>query len=73
MKYGVHDAGKKKYVVGQWNKFQMVDNKRIMEHVHQYENFTVDVVNEDMKMCQILNVNVLHEKFPPSRSDYRIQ
>ena len=52
-KYGADDAGKKKYIVGQWIKFQMVANKPIMEQVHEYENLTVDVLNEDMKMCEI--------------------
>ncbi|PHT43587.1 hypothetical protein CQW23_17612 [Capsicum baccatum] len=56
------DAGKKKYVVGQWIKFQMDDDKSIMEQVHEYENLTVDVLNEGMKMCEILQANVLLEK-----------
>ncbi|KAK4737007.1 hypothetical protein R3W88_000704 [Solanum pinnatisectum] len=63
----------KKYVVGQWIKFQMVDNKPIMEQVHEYENLTADVLNEEMKMCEIFQANVLLEKFPPSWSDYRNQ
>ena len=51
----------------------MVDNKPIMEQVHKYENLTGDVVNEDMNICEILQANVLLEKFPPSWSDYRNQ
>nr|XP_016461288.1 PREDICTED: uncharacterized protein LOC107784646 [Nicotiana tabacum] len=47
-KYGVDDAGKKKYAVGKWIKFQMVDDKTIMEQVHEYENLTADVLNEGM-------------------------
>ena len=31
----------------------MVDNKSIMEQVHEYENFTSDVLNEEMKICEI--------------------
>ncbi|KAH0709267.1 hypothetical protein KY284_010694 [Solanum tuberosum] len=72
-KYGVDDAGKKKYVVVQWIKFQMVDNKPIMEQVHEYENLTADIFNVDMKMCEIFQANILLEKFPPSWSDYRNQ
>ncbi|XP_060190419.1 uncharacterized protein LOC132619578 [Lycium barbarum] len=72
-KYGVDDAGKKKYVVGQWIKFQMVDNKPIMEQVHEYDNLTVVVLTVGMKMCEILQDNVLLEKFPLSWSDYRNQ
>jgi len=37
-KYGSDDAGKKTYVVGKWLKFQIVDDKPIMEQVHVYEN-----------------------------------
>ncbi|KAH1083048.1 hypothetical protein J1N35_022809, partial [Gossypium stocksii] len=33
-KYGVDDAGIKKYVVGEWLKFQMIDDKSIMDQVH---------------------------------------
>ncbi|XP_070010770.1 uncharacterized protein [Nicotiana sylvestris] len=72
-KYGADDAGKKKYVVGKWIKFQMVNHKPIMEHVHEYENMTAAVLNEGMDMCKILQANVLLEKFPPSWSDYRNQ
>ncbi|XP_070005863.1 uncharacterized protein [Nicotiana sylvestris] len=72
-RYGADDAGKKKYVVGKWIKFQMVDDKPIMEQVHEYENLTADVLNEGMEMCEILQSNVLLEKFPPSWSDYRNQ
>ncbi|XP_070054127.1 uncharacterized protein [Nicotiana tomentosiformis] len=63
-KYGADDAGKKKYVVGKWIKFQQV---------HEYENLIADVLNEIMEMCEILQANVLLEKFPPSWSDYRNQ
>lgn len=30
----------------------MIDDKPIMKQVHEYENFTVDVLNEDMKLCE---------------------
>ena len=72
-KYDIDDAGKNKYVVCQWIKLQMVDNKPIMEQVHKYENLTGDVLNEDMKICEIFQANVLLEKFLPSCSDHRNQ
>ncbi|XP_070014738.1 uncharacterized protein [Nicotiana sylvestris] len=72
-KYGADDVGKKKYVFGKWIKFQMVDDKPIMEQVHEYENLTADSLNEGMEMCEILQANVLLEKFPSSWSDYRNQ
>ena len=42
-----------------------------MEQVHVYENLCTEVLNEGMKMCEILQENVLIEKFSPSWSDYR--
>ncbi|XP_019226930.1 PREDICTED: uncharacterized protein LOC109208298 [Nicotiana attenuata] len=53
-KYGADDAGKKKYVVGKWIKFQMVNDKPIMEQVHEYENLTADVLNEGMEMSNLV-------------------
>lgn len=47
------EALKKKYFVGQWIKFQMVDNKPIMEQVHEYENLTANVLNKGMKYVEI--------------------
>ncbi|GKF67004.1 hypothetical protein Tco_0193521, partial [Tanacetum coccineum] len=51
----------------------MVDDKPIMEQVHVYENLVTEVLNEGMKMCEILQANVLLEKFPPLWNDYRNQ
>ncbi|XP_057249385.1 uncharacterized protein LOC130590830, partial [Beta vulgaris subsp. vulgaris] len=64
-KYGADDAGKQKYVVGKWLSFQMVDDKPVMDQVHVYENLCADVLNEDMKICEVFQANVLLEKFPP--------
>ncbi|KAH0633546.1 hypothetical protein KY284_036332 [Solanum tuberosum] len=44
-----------------------------MEQVQKYENSTANVLNEDMKMREIFQANVLPEKIPPSWSDYRNQ
>ena len=65
-KYGSDDARKRKYVVEKWLQFHIVDDKSIMEQVHTYENLCAKVLNEGMKMCEILQANVLIEKFPPS-------
>ncbi|KAK4389970.1 hypothetical protein Sango_2060300 [Sesamum angolense] len=65
------DAGRKKYVVGKWLQFQMIDEKPIMDQIHEYENLVADVLREGMKMCEILQANVLLEKFPPTWSEYR--
>ena len=53
-RYGADDAGMKKYVVGKWLQFRMVDDKPVMEQVHVYENLVTDVLNEGMEMCKTL-------------------
>jgi len=65
-KYGLDDAGKRKYAIGKWLEFHVVDDKPIMEQVYVYENLCAQVLNEGMKMCEILQANVLIEKFLPS-------
>jgi len=65
-KYGHDDVGKKKYLVGEWLHFQIIDDKPIMEQVYVYENLCTEVLSENIRMCEILQVNVLIEKFPPS-------
>ncbi|KAL0381502.1 UNVERIFIED_CONTAM: Retrovirus-related Pol polyprotein from transposon TNT 1-94 [Sesamum angustifolium] len=52
-RYGGDDVRRKKYVVGKWLQFQIVDGKSIMDQVHEYENIVADVLNEDMKMSEI--------------------
>ena len=54
VKYGLDDAGKRKYIDRKWLQFQIVDDKPIMEQVHIYENLCAEVLNEGMKMSEIL-------------------
>ena len=49
----------------------MVDEKPIMDQIYEYENLVTEVLSEGMKMCEILQANVLLEKFPPTWSEYR--
>ena len=56
---------------GKWLQFQTVHDKPIMEQVHTYENLCAKVLAKGMKMCEILQANVLIEKFSPSWNDYR--
>lgn len=47
----------------------MVDNKSIMKQIYEYENLISNILNEGMKMCEILQANALLEKLPPSLSN----
>ncbi|KAA0061124.1 ty1-copia retrotransposon protein [Cucumis melo var. makuwa] len=50
---------------------QMTNDKPFFEQIHEYENLVANVLSEGMKMCEILQANILLEKFPPSWNDYR--
>jgi len=71
VKYRADDAGKNYYVVDEWLRFQITDDRPIMVQVHVYENLCAEVLNENIKMCEVLQANVLIKKFSPSCSDYR--
>jgi len=70
-KHGADDVGKKKYRVDEWLHFQITDDKPIMEHFHVYKNLCAEVLSENMKMCKILQANVLIKEFVLSWSDHR--
>ena len=48
----------------------MTDDKPIVEQIREYENLVVSVLSKGMKMCEILQENVLLEKFSPPWNDY---
>ena len=64
-KEGAYDARKKKYVISEWLRFQITDDKPIIEQVHIYENMYAEVLKENIKTCEILQANVLIHKFQP--------
>ena len=43
-----------------------------MNQVHVYEILVIKVLAEGLKMCEILQANVLIEKLPESWNNYRI-
>ncbi|KAA3456982.1 ty1-copia retrotransposon protein [Gossypium australe] len=65
-KYGVDDVGIKTYDIGEWLKFQMTDDEPMMEQVHTYHKLVFDILAEGIKMCEILQANVLIEKLQKS-------
>ncbi|TYJ97996.1 ty1-copia retrotransposon protein [Cucumis melo var. makuwa] len=55
----------------EYPRITMTDDKPVVEQIHEYENLVANVLSEGIKMCEILQANVLLEKFPPSWNDYR--
>lgn len=49
----------------------MVDDKPIMEQVHEYENPVLEILREGILMSEVFQANILLEKFPPSWDDFK--
>ncbi|KAL0380946.1 UNVERIFIED_CONTAM: hypothetical protein Sangu_0158900 [Sesamum angustifolium] len=45
-RYGGDDTGRKKFVMGKWLQFQMIDEKPMMDQIYEYENLVADVLSE---------------------------
>ncbi|KAH1031285.1 hypothetical protein J1N35_043459 [Gossypium stocksii] len=43
-------------------KFQITDDKPIMDQLHIYEKLVFDILAKGMEMCEILQANILIEK-----------
>ena len=63
--YGGDGARRKKYIVEKCLQFQMTDDKPVVEQIHEYGNLVANVLSEGMKMCEILEANVLLENSLP--------
>uniref|UniRef100_A0A2N9HRF5 Uncharacterized protein n=1 Tax=Fagus sylvatica TaxID=28930 RepID=A0A2N9HRF5_FAGSY len=70
-KYSMEDAGFKKYVVGRFLDYKMVDEKPIMDQVHEYQHIVLEILAEGMKIDEAFQAAALIEKLPPSWKDYR--
>ena len=70
-KYSKEDAGLKKYVVGRFLDFKMVDEKPIMDQVNEYQHIVLEILAKGMKIDEAFQAAALIEKLPPSWKDYR--
>uniref|UniRef100_A0A2N9HZD6 Integrase catalytic domain-containing protein n=1 Tax=Fagus sylvatica TaxID=28930 RepID=A0A2N9HZD6_FAGSY len=70
-KYSTEDAGLKKYVVGRFLDYKMIDDKPIMEQVHEYQNVVLEILAEGMVIDDAFQAAALIEKLPPSWKEYR--
>ncbi|XP_019161379.1 PREDICTED: uncharacterized protein LOC109158015 [Ipomoea nil] len=70
-KYGADDAGRRKYTVGRWLNYRMVDTKPVIEQVHEYENLVSDLEAELIPVSEVLQTYALLEKLPESWGEFQ--
>lgn len=70
-KYLIEDATSKKFLVSNFMRFNMVDNKPIMEQLHEIQHILSQFQQKDMNMDESIVVSSIIEKLPPSWKDFK--
>ena len=71
--YTAEDVGKQKFVVGNYYKWEMVDNKDIKLQINEYHKLVEELRAEKIDLSEQIIVGLLIEKLPNSWSDYKKQ
>ena len=70
-KYKTEDAGAKKFIVGRFLDFAMVDSKSVITQVQELQVICHEIDSEGMKLPEAFKVAVVIEKLPPAWKDFK--
>jgi hypothetical protein len=70
-KYKTEDSGNKSYLVSNYFDFKMVDNKPILNQVHEIQIIVQQLNSEGIPIDEKLQVGAIIAKLPPTWKDYR--
>ncbi|KAL0405006.1 UNVERIFIED_CONTAM: putative germin-like protein 2-1 [Sesamum radiatum] len=70
-KYKTEDAGLKKFIVGKFLEFKMVDSKTVMNQVQEFQMILHDLHAEGMTLSESFQVAAMIEKLPPLWKDFK--
>ena len=70
-KYKTEDAGTKKFVVGRFLDYKMVDFKAIITQVQELQVILHEIHAEGMSLSESFQVAVIIEKSPPVWKDFK--
>ncbi|KAL0322485.1 UNVERIFIED_CONTAM: hypothetical protein Sangu_1867800 [Sesamum angustifolium] len=70
-KYKIEDAGLKKFTVGKFLEFKMVDSKTVMNQVQEFQIILHDLHAEGMKLSESFQVVAMIKKLPPLWKDLK--
>ncbi|CAL2253197.1 unnamed protein product [Prunus armeniaca] len=71
-KYKTEDAGAKKFVIGKFLKYAMVDSKTVIKQVEELQILIHDLLAEGCSINEHFQVGAIIEKLPPSWKDFKI-
>ena len=70
-KYKTEDADMKKFVVGKFLDFKMVDSKNVINQVQELQLIFHEIHAEKMEISESFQVAAVIEKLPPSWKDFK--
>ncbi|XP_073220042.1 uncharacterized protein [Cicer arietinum] len=70
-RYMQEDPTSKKFLVSQFNNYKMVDNKSIMEQMHEIERILNNYKQHQMHMDETIIVSCIIDKLPPPWKDLK--
>lgn len=70
-KYKTDDAGTKKFVIGLFLEYQMVDSKTVMSQVQELQIILSDNLAEGMILSETFQVAAIIEKLPSTWKDFK--
>ena len=70
-KYKTQDAGTKKFIVGRFLDFKMVDGKPVPDQVRELEVIYHEISAEGMVLSEMFKAAAIIEKLPPSWRDFK--
>ena len=70
-KYKTEDAGAKKFVVGRFLDYKMVDSKIVVSQVQELQVILHEIHAEGMMLSETFQVAAIIEKLPPAWKDFK--
>ena len=70
-KYKTEDAGAKKFVVGRFLDYKMVDSKTVVSQVQELQVILHEIHAEGMMLSETFQVAAIIEKLPPAWKDFK--
>lgn len=71
-KYKIDDAGSKKFVIGKFLKYTMVDSKSVVSQVEEIQKLIYELHSEGCEINEHFQVEAIIEKLPTSWNDFKI-
>ena len=68
-KYKTEESGDKKYAVGRYLNFKMIDYKPILPQVHEFQSLVSEIVKEGIWVDEQFQVTTIIEKLPSTWKD----